>query len=202
MGGYCYLSQVNQEGLIQQVALGDAAALKTLYAHFGKLVFNTALGMLQNREEAEEITQDVFVEVHRSAAKFQFQSSVSTWVYRITVNKCLDQLRHRKRSKRFGFLTSLFQRESGEINIEKPDFNHPGVVLENQEKAAILFKTIDLLPDNQRTAFVLSQIEQLPQKEISAILQLSEKAVESLLQRAKANLRNELEKFYPDRRKR
>lgn len=156
---------------------------------------------MQNREEAEEITQDVFVEVFRSAVDFKFQSSVSTWLYRIAVNKSLDAIRYRKRSKRFGFLTSIFHRESGEINIEKPDFDHPGVLLENQEKAAILFKCIDQLAESQRSAFVLSQVEQLPQKEIAAVINISEKAVESLLQRAKANLRNELEKFYPERRK-
>jgi RNA polymerase sigma-70 factor (ECF subfamily) len=117
------------------------------------------------------------------------------------VNKSLDAIRYRKRGKRFGFLTSIFHRESGEINIEKPDFEHPGVLLENQEKATILFRCIDQLAESQRSAFVLSQVEQLPQKEIAAVMNLSEKAVESLLQRAKANLRSELEKFYPERRK-
>lgn len=187
--------------LIRDLARGDKKALKLLYGEYGKRVFNTALGLIQSREEAEEITQDVFVEVFRNAANFKFQSSVSTWLYRIAVNKSLDAIRHRKRNKRFGFLTSIFHRESGEINIEKADFEHPGVLLENQEKAAILFKCIDALAENQRSAFVLSQLEQLPQKEIAAVMNLSEKAVESLLQRAKANLRIELEKFYPERRK-
>jgi RNA polymerase sigma factor (sigma-70 family) len=192
---------LTSDELIKQIASGDRTALKTLYAEFGKRVFNTALGLVQNREEAEEITQDVFVEVFRSAADFKFQSSVSTWLYRISMNKSLDAIRYRKRNKRFGFLTSIFHRESGEISVEKPDFEHPGVLLENQEKASILFKCIDKLAKSQRSAFVLSQVEQLPQKEIAAVMNLSEKAVESLLQRAKANLRGELEKFYPERRK-
>jgi RNA polymerase sigma factor (sigma-70 family) len=192
---------LNHDDLIQKIAQSDGTALKSLYSELGKRVFNTALGLVQNREEAEEITQDVFVEVFRSAADFQFHSSASTWLYRIAVNKSLDVIRHRKRSKRFAFLTSIFYRESGEINIEKADFEHPGVLLENQEKAAILFKAIDQLAENQRTVFVLSQVEMLPQKEIAVVMNLSQKAVESLLQRAKSNLRNELEKFYPERRK-
>jgi RNA polymerase sigma factor (sigma-70 family) len=192
---------VNHHDIIHQIAQGDRKALKILYGEFHVRVFNTALGLLQNCEEAEEITQDVFVEVFRSASKFQFQSSVGTWLYRIAVNKSLDQLRYRKRSKRFGFLTSIFNRESGEISVEKPDFQHPGVLLENQENATILFKAIEALAENQRAAFVLSQVEQLPQREIAEVMQLSEKAVESLIQRAKANLRTALEKFYPERRK-
>ena len=192
---------MNHDDLVRKIAQGSHNALKTLYVEFNSRVYNTVLGMLQNREEAEEITQDVFIEVFRSAVNFKFQSSVGTWLYRIAVNKSLDALRHRKRSKRFAFFTSLFHHESGEVNIEKPDFQHPGVLLENKEKATILFKAIDLLPENQRTAFVLSQVEQLPQKEIATIMTLSEKAVESLLQRAKSNLRTELEKFYPGRRK-
>ncbi|HZY82980.1 MAG TPA: RNA polymerase sigma factor, partial [Cyclobacteriaceae bacterium] len=73
--------------------------------------------------------------------------------------------------------------------------------LEQKENAAILFKAIDRLPDNQKTAIVLSLVEELPQKEISEIMKLSVGAVESLIQRAKANLRKDLENFYPDRRK-
>lgn len=187
--------------VIHLITSGDRLAFKSFYDSFKTRVYNTALSYVQNKEEAEEVTQDVFIEIHHSANKFKGVSAISTWVYRIAVNKSLDAIRHRKRKKRFGFLTSIVQKESGSLNIDVPDFHHPGVELENKEKAAILFKAMNLLPDNQKTAFVLSQVEQLPQKEIALVMNSSEKAVESLLQRAKANLRNELEKFYPERRK-
>jgi RNA polymerase sigma factor (sigma-70 family) len=187
--------------LIRLISQGDRQAFKEFYENFKSIVFNTAISFVQNPEEAEEITQDVFVEVHESASNFKQESSASTWVYRITVNKSLDFLRHRKRKKRFAFLTSIFQKESGELTIDFPDFHHPGVALENKEKAAILFKAIGQLPENQKTAFVLSQVEQLPQKEIAEVMKASEKAIESLVQRAKVNLKKELEKFYPERRK-
>lgn len=156
---------------------------------------------MQNAEEAEEVTQDVFVEIFHSAATFKEESSPGTWVYRITINKCLDALRYRKRKKRFGLLKSLFGESMQEPEVEVPHFEHPGVALENKENASLLFAAMKQLPENQKAAFILSQVEDLPQKEIAAILQQSEKAVESLLQRAKANLRKELEKFYPERRK-
>jgi RNA polymerase sigma-70 factor (ECF subfamily) len=185
---------------IALIAAGDRALFKQLYEEYHKRAFNSALSILQHADEAEEIVQDVFLEVHRSASNFKGDSSISTWLYRITVNKSLDQLRYRKRKKRSAFLISLFT-GSDSAPIQPPDFNHPGVVLENKENAAILFKVIDRLPEQQKAAFVLSQIEELPQKEISEILGVSHKAVESLIQRAKVNLRKQLENSYPNRRK-
>ena len=81
------------------------------------------------------------------------------------------------------------------------DFKHPGIDLEHQENLSIIFKGIDLLPDNQKTAFILSFIEDLPRQEVADIMELSLKAVESLLQRGKKKLRESLEKHYPVRRK-
>ncbi|MEO8759512.1 MAG: RNA polymerase sigma factor [Bacteroidia bacterium] len=174
--------------------------LKQLVESYKGLVFNTAISFLQHREEAEDITQEVFIEVYQSLAKFKEQSSISTWIYRITVNKCLDHLRGKKRQKRFGFITNLFHHETGEVLHEISHFDHPGIELEKKEKANILFKAIEKLPENQKTAFILWHIEELPQKEIATIMQNSVKAIESLLLRAKTNLRKELEKIYPERR--
>ena len=76
------------------------------------------------------------------------------------------------------------------------DFEHPGVVLENKERAKILFKHINQLPDNQKVAFTLCNIEGLNYQEISEVMQLSSSSVESLLFRAKTNLRKTLKEFY------
>ena len=80
---------------------------------------------------------------------------------------------------------------------EPEDFNHPGLLQEKKEDAAILFKVIDQLPENQRTAFVLNKVEELSYREIAAILNTTESAVDSLLQRAKQNLRKKLNEFPP-----
>ncbi len=169
--------------------------LKSIYSLYSRRVYNTAISIVQNAREAEEITQDVFLEVHRSLDQFKGESSLATWVYRITINKSLDHLRHSRRQKRWGLITGLFTIE--ETPIEIPDFHHPGIELENKEKAAILFRAIDKLPENQKTAFVLSIVEELPQQEVAEIMKVSVGAVESLIQRAKSNLRKELENFYP-----
>jgi RNA polymerase sigma-70 factor (family 1) len=188
--------QPDPNELIRRLAQGNRGAFSQLYKLFQARVYNTCLSYLQNVEEAEEAVQDVFLEVFESAASFKGDSSVSTWIYRLAVNKCLDRIRHRKRQKRFAFMSSLFNKETGKLDFDAPDFNHPGIILENKEKAAILFKAIDKLPENQRSAFILKQVEGLSQKEIAEILNLGEKALESLLSRAKANLRKMLSAFY------
>jgi RNA polymerase sigma-70 factor (ECF subfamily) len=162
-------------------------------------VFNTAISFLQNKEDAEDVTQEVFIEVYHSLEKFKGQSSVSTWIYRIAVNKSLDHLRKKNRKKRFGFITSLFNKESGEINIDAGHFEHPGILLEKKEKAKILFAVIDELSENQKTAFILYHLEELSQKEIGEVMSLSTKAVESLIARARALLRVKLEDIYKNR---
>jgi RNA polymerase sigma factor (sigma-70 family) len=157
------------------------------------LVFNLALQYVQNYEDAEEITQDVFVMVYKSLETFRFESKYSTWLYKITINKSLDFIKSKNRKKRLGFIQSLFHEDTNEIKHDIPNFDHPGVQLEQREAIKNIFYHINQLPDNQRTVLILSKIEQKSQKEIAEILDISPKAVESLFQRAKSNLQNKMQ---------
>ncbi len=159
-----------------------------LYHQHAKTVYNLALQYVQNKEDAEEITQDVFVKVHENRHRFKQQSDIKTWIYRITINTCLDFIKARKRQKRFGIFQSLFNGFGNEPLRELSEFNHPGVILEHKEATAKLFRLINQLPDNQKTALILAKIEDKTHKEIAAIMELSEKAVESLIVRAKKSL--------------
>jgi RNA polymerase sigma factor (sigma-70 family) len=150
------------------------------------------LQYVQNYEDAEEITQDVFVSIHQSLQSFREQSQLKTWIYRITINRSLDFVKAKQRKKRFGFLTSLFYNDSNDIKHDAPHFNHPGIQLEHKEALQNLFMQINELPDNQKTALILSKIEQKTQVEIAEVMNLSTKAVESLVQRAKTNLSKKL----------
>ena len=163
-------------------------------------VFNTAVSLVQDHGMAEDITQEVFITVYKSILSFNEKSSLSTWIYRITVNKSLDHLRAKSRLKRSGIFSQVIHKDSGELLHDNPDFVHPGIQLEHKEKAQHLFAAINTLPENQKAVFVLAHIEELPQKDIADVMGLSLKAVESLLQRAKGNLRKKLEIIY-DRRK-
>lgn len=186
------------ENIISDLKRGDPKALESLFSIYKDKVFNTAISYLQNKEDAEELTQDVFVEIFNSANKFKGDSSLSTWIYRITVNKSLDTLRYNKRKKRFAVITSIFSSQTGELSIDQPDFYHPEIEMDLKERSRILFNAIDKLPVNQKTAFILSKIESLSYIEISDVMKLSVSSVESLLFRAKKNLKNELSGYYDE----
>ena len=156
------------------------------------MVYNLALQYVQNAEDAEDITQEVFVTIHQSLHSFKHESSVSTWIYRIAINKSLDFIKSKNRKKRFGLIRSFFNKDNEYISYDFPHFNHPGVQLEDKEALSMLFKHINELPENQKTALILHKIEQKTQAEVAEIMNLSAKAVESLIQRAKANLSQKL----------
>lgn len=181
--------------LIDLLKKGDDGAFKRIVESKKDLVYNTALGLLQNVEDAEDIAQEVFIKVYESIHQFKGESAFSTWLYRIAVTKSLELIRSRKRKKRFAFITSLLG-ENNELRHDPPEFIHPGVQLDNKERSVILFKSITKLPENQRIAFTLHKVEGIPYQEIAEIMNLSVSAIESLIHRAKANLRKDLENYY------
>ncbi len=156
------------------------------------MVFNLALQYVQNTEDAEEIAQDVFVSIHQSLDSFRGEANISTFIYRIAINKSLDFIKAKKRKKRFAFISALFFEDSNEVKYEQHDFNHPGILMEQSEATRRIFDCINELPENQKTAIILSKIEHKSQKEIAEIMELNLKAVESLIQRAKVNLQKKL----------
>ncbi|MEO6814670.1 MAG: RNA polymerase sigma factor [Ginsengibacter sp.] len=186
---------MNEGELIHLLKKKDREAFKELVETWQDMVYNTALGILQNVEDAEDTAQEVFVQVYESIGSFKEESKLSTWIYRITVSKALDHIRKKKRKKRFAFIQSLYGKNDGPA-IDPPDFFHPGVKMENKENAAVLFKAIGKLPANQKTAFVLNKTEGLSYLEIGKIMRLSNSAVDALLQRAKQNLRKNLKEYY------
>lgn len=173
---------------------------KTFYDQYATLVYNLALHYLHNIEDAEEITQDVFLKVHQSIGSFQQESAIKTWIYRITINASLDFIKHKKSKKRFFIFGTKTDSES---ELERlSTFEHPGIALENKENATILFRTIDdALTENQKTAFLLSKLDGLSNPEIASIMELSISSVESLIFRAKASLKEKLKNNFENYRK-
>lgn len=180
---------------------GDESSFREFMNQHRNHVFNTALGLLQDTENAEDVTQEVFIEVFRSVARFKGECSILTWIYRITVSKSLEQIRSRNRKKRTGTLYSLFGREHHLMVTSTSPFYHPGIKLENKERAAVLFQAIEKLPVNQRTAFTLHKLENLSYAELAEIMGVSVSSVESLMFRAKQNLRKLLSNYYDQNEK-
>ncbi|UII76770.1 RNA polymerase sigma factor [Flagellimonas sp. HMM57] len=173
------------------------SAYARLLDEYQGMVFNTCLSFVPNKEDAQDIAQEVFVEVYNSIKKFKGDSKLSTWIYRICVNKSLEFIRKKKTKKRFGFMQSI---TGNIIPIDKSsyftEYNHPGVQLENKEMSELLFKAINKLPEAQKVVFILHKIDEMSYKEVSEITEKSVSSVESLLFRARKNLRKILTEYY------
>ena len=185
----------HQPELIVQLQQGDESAFRKLVEEWQDMVYNTAFGIVQQADDADDITQEVFIQVYQSVSSFKGDAKFSTWLYRITISKTLDHEKRKKRKKRFGFVQSLFGQD-GEEQLHPVEFNHPGVQLEKKEKAGELFNALNKIPEKQRIAFTLHKLEGQSYQEVAEIMNTTLYAVESLMSRAKINLKKELSKFY------
>ncbi|WP_432671301.1 RNA polymerase sigma factor [Flavobacterium sp. SM2513] len=177
----------------------DNQNFTSVYQDYKQLVYNVALQYVQNTEDAEEVIQDVFVKVYQSLDKFENNSTLKTWIYRITINHSLDFLK-KKNSKKYFFIFGRKSDSEPEVN-NISTFEHPGIQLENKEDAKILFDVINTLPDNQKTAFILSKIDGLSNPEVAEIMEMTVSSIESLLFRAKKSLQEKLSNKFEEYRK-
>jgi RNA polymerase sigma factor (sigma-70 family) len=184
---------LNQADILERLKNGDSAVFADVVNLWQDMVYNTALGIVQNEEDAEDITQEVFVQVYESIGGFREEAKLSTWLYRITISKSLDMEKKKRRQKHGGLLKRIFEPTEAEAPVS---FDHPGVKLDNKENAAALFSAIRKLPEKQRLAFVLQKLESLSNEEIAQVLQMTVVAVDSLLARARTNLKSILQGYY------
>lgn len=182
---------MNQPETIVKLKEGHPAVFDEVVNKWQDMVYNTAISIVQNDEDAEDITQEVFVQLHISLDSIKGEALLSTWLYRVTINKSLDHEKKKKRQKRGGLIKTLFS-----VQEEPAHFDHPGVLAEKKEKAAVLFKALNKIPESQRIAFILHKIEGRSYGEVALITGNSVMAVESLLARAKANLKKVLKNWY------
>ena len=188
---------MSETEFIKQLQNHEPNAYGKLLDEYQQKVFSTCLSFVPNKEDAEDIAQDVFVEVFKSVDKFKGNSKLSTWIYRITTNKCLEFIRKKNTKKRFAFLQSI---TGNTIPMDKTNYftemNHPGIVLENKELSETLFLAINQLSQAQRVVFTLHKVDGKSYQEITEIVGKSLSSVESLMFRAKKNLQIQLENFY------
>lgn len=175
---------MSDEQLIKEIISGSHAAFETLMDKYQLQVFRTVIGFVHIKEDAEEVTQDIFIKVYQSLPSFNYDSEFSTWLYRITVNMSLNSLRKNKKNRMLQSLEAIFSYRTEEKT--------PLEELEQAERDKRIRMAIDTLPEKQRMAFILSNYEELSQKKIAEVMNRSEGAVEQLLQRAKKNLHKKL----------
>ncbi|QXP65332.1 RNA polymerase sigma factor [Polaribacter sp. HaHaR_3_91] len=188
---------MTEENLIAQLKSGKQTAFSQLLDDYQQKVFGTCISFVPNKEDAEDIAQEVFLEIFRSISKFKGDSKLSTWIYKIATNKCLEFIRKKNTKKRFAFMQTIL---GNEIPLDKTNYftevNHPGILLENKEKSATIFKAINTLPEAQRIVFTLAKIDDKSYQEIVEITGKSLSSVESLMFRAKKSLQEKLINFY------
>ncbi len=188
---------MEEQKFIKLLKEGKQSAFNRLLDDYQQKVFSTCISFVPNKEDAEDIAQEVFLEIFKSISRFKGDSKLSTWIYRIATNKCLEFIRKKNTKKRFAFMQSIL---GNEIALDKTtyftEFNHPGIVLENKEKSAIIFKAINSLSENQRAIFTLAKIDGKSYQEIKEITGKSLSSVESIMFRAKKSLKEKLEIFY------
>jgi RNA polymerase sigma-70 factor (ECF subfamily) len=170
--------------LIQQVAEGDEHAYEHLVKKYQHSVFNTIYRYIGDYDDLEDVAQEVFVKVWRYAKNFKRKSKFSTWLYRISVNQCLNyRSKHKKRHLSLDELTEK-EKVPKSLIVE--------VDYEKRQKAEIVRKAVNELPERQRIALILSKFEEKSYKEIAEIMGVSLSAVESLIFRAKEFLKKKL----------
>ena len=191
---------INQEEFIENLRSGNQAAFSLLIDDYQQKVFHTCISYVPNKEDAEDIAQEVFLEVYKSIGKFKENSKLSTWIYKICTNKCLEFIRKKNAKKRLVFMQRIL---GNEIPLDKTnfftEFNHPGILLEHKEQSETIYLAINTLPESQKTVFTLAKLDGKTYQEIAEITGKSMSSVESIMFRAKKNLQKKLANFYKNK---
>ncbi len=181
------------EKLIGKIAEKDNDAFVEFVRRYQSRIVNFCFKLTGDRESAEEAAQEVFLQVYRGAHQFRGLSKVSTWVYRIAVNRSLNICRKVKRQEWLGNFKSLLKNSiPGSDEFSAPQQYSPDEILEHKQEREFLKKALNSLPENQKIAFFLRHVEGLSYQEIAEILNTSVASVESRIHRAKERLRKKL----------
>lgn len=189
---------MTEKELIEGVIARERTAVAFLVETYQKSIIKTAYYFLGNLEDAEDLAQDIFLEILNSMKKFRQNSALSTWIYRITVNSSLNALKKKKRGEFFHQMGNLFKADDGSNKKQFDAYVTAESSLDEEENRRLLNNAIGSLPENQRTAFVLNKYEELSCKEVSEVMGMSVSSVESLLHRAKMNLQKDLVKHFSE----
>ncbi len=184
---------MDEAQLIKGIQQGDRKSFQILVDTYQRMVVNTCLGIVHNRADAEDLAQDVFLEIFRTAGNFRGDSKLSTWLYRIATNRSLNLIRNNKRKRFFQSIEETFtggRNRTSEISENRSD--QPDQNITDQQRSEMLHRAIDRLPEKQRIAFTLNKYEELPYQQIAEVMEISLASVESLIHRAKKNLQEQL----------
>ena len=182
--------------LVESIKNGFEDSFQKLVETHQNMIFRVCYGFVKNTDDADDLTQEVFIQVFKNINTFRGDSGLSTWMYRIAVNKSINFIRQQKIRKAFSPITGLFYSQEAQSTIHF--VKTPEQIITDKQTEEALNTAIACLPENQRTAFILHKYDEVPQQKIAEIMNLSVSAVESLIFRAKSNLQQKLNKFYKE----
>jgi RNA polymerase sigma-70 factor (ECF subfamily) len=185
-----------EKQLISRLKHGDSRSFAELVEAYQERIINVCYAFTHNQQDAEDVAQEVFIEIFQAIDKFRGDARLSTWINRIAINRSLDLLRKKKRKKRTARLQSIFGITGSADEPAAPQTASPDYKYEQGERARILQAAVKSLPENQGIAITLSQYQGYDNNEIAEIMGMTVSAVVSLLHRAKKNLYRQLFKYY------
>ena len=182
---------IDKKELIRQAKSGNLKAYEEIIGLYEKKVFSTIYYMVKNDNEVEDIAQEVFIKIYKNLGNFKEESSLYTWIYRITVNVCIDEL---KKRKKVVYLDEKIDTKDGEVELQLPDDSKsPTDIAEDNNLKDKLEKCIKKLPESQRMMIILRDIKGFTYMEIAEIMKMNLGTVKSKINRARASLKELLE---------
>lgn len=180
------MTEVSEKKIIEKVLGGDANAFEELVLKYEKTVYNLALRMVGDRDDASDMTQEAFIKAYGSLSSFRGDSKFSVWIYRITTNVCLDFLRSKSRKQQVS-LTVSDDDEDAQLDIPDPKAD-PEQQLIKKISMQSVEEGLKTLPDKQRQILVMRELGGMSYAEIGAVLSLEEGTVKSRIFRARKRL--------------
>ena len=182
---------IDEKELIRQAKSGNLKAYEEIIGLYEKKVFSTIYYMVKNDNEVEDIAQEVFIKIYKNLGNFKEESSLYTWIYRITVNVCIDEF---KKRKKVVYLDEKIDTKDGEVELQlSDDSKSPTDIAEDNDLKDKLEKCIKKLPESQRMMIILRDIKSFTYMEIAEIMKMNLGTVKSKINRARASLKELLE---------
>lgn len=181
------MTEVSEKKIIEKVLGGDANAFEELVLKYEKTVYNLALRMVGDRDDAFDMTQEAFIKAYGSLSSFRGDSKFSVWIYRIATNVCLDFLRSKSRKQQVSLTVSDDDDEDAQLDIPDPKAD-PEQQLIKKISMQSVEEGLKTLPDKQRQILVMRELGGMSYAEIGAALSLEEGTVKSRIFRARKRL--------------
>lgn len=195
----------NEDKLIRKAQKGDVPAFERIISDYQNVVYSVAYRYADNAEDAADMSQEIFLKMFKSINTFQFKSKLSTWIYRVATNTCIDLVKKAKRDGSTYSINEGYENSDGDMKYSEitDDSSQPDVVAEKSEMRDVINTAISELNEDYRTVIILRDIQGLSYDEISEIIDCSVGTVKSRISRGRKKLREILlqdrelfEKYY------